>query len=390
MTPIPIDEAHTNDRNLINCFLVPGSENPNEAFVSSVDIIRALEILVNPSDGRLSIEEKNRVRRNIDTLRPKTLKRGDEGFYWLTQLPSPRPITIAKDVKIFKWSCFETALEKIMRKYVCPSPLFMRAHRPDCPFSPQQAYHTDGTFLNTPTLPQQSSSGSSTPSSWLSPSVQRTHGSSFSDKSDSSTASSPVSTPAAAAKIEIVRPTPRRPAMSMPCAPSSSVPTAVLFPVDEYFNEAFPATSAPAPTASPAAFDLNAHLYDQPESSLASTSMFSASTASSASGLGFELLTPVDVPLSYSFDAPAFASSGLDFDDTLLSFDPLLAPMPIPASEPEPKQKEYDPIMCSEDLDAFLQDMLKPAETDFDFESLFNDSAAAAAPNAYAYDSPLF
>ena len=116
MVAISAEEVARDDRNVINCILPP--DCGDEPSVSSVDIIKALELLVNPPDRRLSIEEKNRVRRNIDTLRPTTLKKGEEGLSWIMQLRSPRPITIAKDVKIFKWSSLEAALTKIMKKYV--------------------------------------------------------------------------------------------------------------------------------------------------------------------------------------------------------------------------------------------------------------------------------
>jgi hypothetical protein len=110
------EEVARDDRNVINCMLPP--DCGDEPSVTSVDIIKALELLVNPPDRRLSIDEKNRVRRNIDTLRPTTLKKGEERLNWIMQLRSPRPITIAKDVKIFKWSSLEAALMKIIKKYV--------------------------------------------------------------------------------------------------------------------------------------------------------------------------------------------------------------------------------------------------------------------------------
>ena len=116
MIAISTEEVAHDDRNVINCMLPP--DCGDEPSISSVDIIKALELLVNPPDRRLSVEERNRVRRNIDTLRPATLKKGDEGLNWIMQLRSPRPITIAKDVKIFKWSSLEAALVKIMKKYV--------------------------------------------------------------------------------------------------------------------------------------------------------------------------------------------------------------------------------------------------------------------------------
>jgi len=119
---VSAEEVSRDDRNVINCMLPPGRSE--ESCVSSVDIIKAIELLVNPRDRRLSIEEKNRIRRNLDTLRPTTLKKGGESLNWIMQLRSPRPIIIAKDVKIFKWDSLEAALVKIMKRYVsCGSPV---------------------------------------------------------------------------------------------------------------------------------------------------------------------------------------------------------------------------------------------------------------------------
>ena len=116
LAAVSVEDVCRDDRNVINCMLPPGCGK--EPCVSSVDIIKAIELLVNPPDRRLSIEEKNRIRRNLDTLRPTTLKKGDEGLNWMMQLHSPRPIIIAKDIKIFKWDSLEAALVKIMKRYV--------------------------------------------------------------------------------------------------------------------------------------------------------------------------------------------------------------------------------------------------------------------------------
>jgi hypothetical protein len=116
MVAISMEEAQIDDRNVINCMVPPNCGD--EPSVSSVDIVKALALLVNPPDRCFSVQEKNRIRRNIDPLRPTTLKKGEEGLNWIMQLCSPRPITMAKDVKIFKWSKLETALVKIMRKFV--------------------------------------------------------------------------------------------------------------------------------------------------------------------------------------------------------------------------------------------------------------------------------
>ncbi|KAJ9091889.1 hypothetical protein QFC19_008915 [Naganishia cerealis] len=91
----------------------------NECFVTSVDAIYLLEALVGL---RFSVEEKNRIRRNLEGFRPITVsknKSGAEEFFKLVMsFPNPKPRNIEKDVKVFPWSIFGTALKKIIGKYV--------------------------------------------------------------------------------------------------------------------------------------------------------------------------------------------------------------------------------------------------------------------------------
>lgn len=91
----------------------------NECFVTSVDAIYLLEALVGL---RFSVEEKNRIRRNLEGFRPITVsknKSGAEDFFKLVMsFPNPKPRNIEKDVKVFPWSIFGTALKKIIGKYV--------------------------------------------------------------------------------------------------------------------------------------------------------------------------------------------------------------------------------------------------------------------------------
>ncbi|KAI5449670.1 hypothetical protein NCC49_004131 [Naganishia albida] len=90
----------------------------NECFVTSVDAIYLLEALVGL---RFSVEEKNRIRRNLEGFRPITVsknKSGAEDFFKLVMsFPNPKPRNIEKDVKVFPWSIFGTALKKIIGKY---------------------------------------------------------------------------------------------------------------------------------------------------------------------------------------------------------------------------------------------------------------------------------
>jgi hypothetical protein len=87
--------------------------------VTSVDIIYLLEKLV---DDEFEVEEKNRIRRNLEGLRPTTISKhrpGFEDFFQrIMEFPDPKPRNIEKDVKVFDWNLLPEALNKIISKYV--------------------------------------------------------------------------------------------------------------------------------------------------------------------------------------------------------------------------------------------------------------------------------
>ena len=93
-------------------------EDKNECFVTSVDTIYLLEALV---ASRFTVEEKNRIRRNLEGFRPITVsknKRECERFFKLIMsFPNPKPRNIEKDVKVFPWKVLASALCKIIGKY---------------------------------------------------------------------------------------------------------------------------------------------------------------------------------------------------------------------------------------------------------------------------------
>lgn len=96
----------------------------SECFVTSVDCIYLLESLI---AVRFTVEEKNRIRRNLEGFRPLTVskaKSDSENFFKLIMaFPNPKPRNIEKDVKVFPWSVLGHALKKIIGKYVshpCP------------------------------------------------------------------------------------------------------------------------------------------------------------------------------------------------------------------------------------------------------------------------------
>lgn len=94
-------------------------EAKQECFVTSVDTIYLLESLV---ALRFTVEEKNRIRRNLEGFRPMTVSKGksdSEDFFKLIMgFPSPKPRNIEKDVKVFPWKILTHALKKIIGKYV--------------------------------------------------------------------------------------------------------------------------------------------------------------------------------------------------------------------------------------------------------------------------------
>lgn len=93
-------------------------ESKKECYVTSVDTIYLLEYLV---AVRFTVEEKNRIRRNLEGFRPLTVSKSkpdSEDFFKLVMgFPNPKPRNIEKDVKVFPWKILPHALKKIIGKY---------------------------------------------------------------------------------------------------------------------------------------------------------------------------------------------------------------------------------------------------------------------------------
>lgn len=99
-------------------------EDKDECFITSVDTIYLLEQLVNV---RFTVEEKNRIRRNLEGFRPQTVSKAkadsEDFFKVIMGFPNPKPRNIEKDVKVFSWKVLAQALKKIISKYVCVFPM---------------------------------------------------------------------------------------------------------------------------------------------------------------------------------------------------------------------------------------------------------------------------
>jgi hypothetical protein len=94
-------------------------ERKKQYYVTSVEIIVLLESVLSI---RFTVEEKNRIRRNLEGFKPLTVAKAnddyDDIFKLIMGFPNPKPRNIEKDLKIFPWTTLENALKKIVSKYV--------------------------------------------------------------------------------------------------------------------------------------------------------------------------------------------------------------------------------------------------------------------------------
>jgi hypothetical protein len=88
-------------------------------FVTSVDVISLLEQLVR---ARFPVQEKNRIRRNLQSLKPLTVSKSSPKLHNFFELimdyDSPKPRHVEKDVKVLFWSSVEAAIAKVLSKYI--------------------------------------------------------------------------------------------------------------------------------------------------------------------------------------------------------------------------------------------------------------------------------
>ncbi|KAI8917676.1 hypothetical protein DFJ77DRAFT_509147 [Powellomyces hirtus] len=85
----------------------------NECYITSVDCIYLLEYIL---DVRLRVDEKNRIRRNLESLGPKTISKALSFFTQIMSYKDPKPRNIEKDVKVFPWKVLQRGLRKIIEK----------------------------------------------------------------------------------------------------------------------------------------------------------------------------------------------------------------------------------------------------------------------------------
>ncbi|CAG8471365.1 959_t:CDS:2 [Ambispora gerdemannii] len=93
-------------------------KSKNEYYITSVDCVSLLEALI---AVRFTVEEKNRIRRNLEGFKPltagKNSKDSDDLFRLIMGFSNPKPRNIEKNVKVFPWKHLANALHKIVNKY---------------------------------------------------------------------------------------------------------------------------------------------------------------------------------------------------------------------------------------------------------------------------------
>ncbi|GAN01915.1 conserved hypothetical protein [Mucor ambiguus] len=115
---LPAEKSKQPDMNKIIVVSCIYWKEKNEYFVTSVDCIYLLEHLIGV---KFTVEEKNRIRRNLEGYKPLTVSKlkpeSAEFFKLIMGFPNPKPRNIEKDVKVFPWTTLGTALKKIISKY---------------------------------------------------------------------------------------------------------------------------------------------------------------------------------------------------------------------------------------------------------------------------------
>ncbi|GBE81383.1 hypothetical protein SCP_0311120 [Sparassis crispa] len=125
----------------------------DHCFVTSVDIIYLLEHLVGEE---FDIEEKNRIRRNLEGFRPQTISKNrvesNDFFTQIMGFPPPKPRNIEKDLKVFEWKILSQALVKIIAKYSLSAPVSEHAGG-RISMAPEKRTPSSRSSLRSPPLP---------------------------------------------------------------------------------------------------------------------------------------------------------------------------------------------------------------------------------------------
>jgi len=108
---------------VISCIYVQDhtSQLQNSCIVTSYDFINLIKWMLG-TPAWYEVDERNRVRRNLEVFSPVTLQKVGSHDYLdlfrqVTSYENPRPWNIQKDFKVFDWSLVETMMREIVKKY---------------------------------------------------------------------------------------------------------------------------------------------------------------------------------------------------------------------------------------------------------------------------------
>ena len=110
---------------VISCIQLPDRDG---FWVTSFDIVRLAEYIL---DIPLNTDMKNRARRNMASVDYTTLPRiarqagKKDSFYTVMDFGEPKPRSIEKSLKVYKWNVLHVCLSKILYRFVCLARFFL-------------------------------------------------------------------------------------------------------------------------------------------------------------------------------------------------------------------------------------------------------------------------
>ncbi|KAK3986831.1 hypothetical protein QBC44DRAFT_401703 [Cladorrhinum sp. PSN332] len=114
----PVSEAERPPNSI--CVSCIWWEEKGACFVTSVDTLHLLEQLLR-APNRFPVDEKNRIRRNLEGFKPVTVSKAksesEKFFSVIMGFGNPKPRNIEKDIKVYRWSDLTPGLIKIFGKY---------------------------------------------------------------------------------------------------------------------------------------------------------------------------------------------------------------------------------------------------------------------------------
>ncbi|KAK7583131.1 hypothetical protein V3481_012425 [Fusarium oxysporum f. sp. vasinfectum] len=114
--PVSVNERPTNSI----CISCIWWAEKGKCYITSTDIIDLLDYLV-AKTNRFTVEEKNRVRSNLDMFGPSTVSEKEpesqDFFKIIMGFSDPKPYKRKNSVRVYPWKKLESALETIVSKY---------------------------------------------------------------------------------------------------------------------------------------------------------------------------------------------------------------------------------------------------------------------------------